>query len=294
MELKFYRRAIKGFASGISGGSARACVFRDLAITGCSTYGIYAGSSAVLESCRAHDNAGTAAIFADAGSSLVDCTASFNGNGPDSIGIQTARGCTMTRCTAFANGGRGILGGEGSVIKDCVAYSNTGIGINGQNGCSIIGCSAQHNSSTGITTGDHSTVSNCNISNNDVGGLFVFNESIITGCATSSNKGDGIRCNSYNTFERNSVMLNGDAGAGDGIHPVGFGNRIDSNQVRYNVGAGIRLPNNTQNVVIRNTLGSNGGGNYLVGTGNGVGPIISIGAGNLGNATNSPFANIQD
>ena len=52
-------------------------------------------------------------------------------------------------------------------------------------------------------------------------------------------------------------------------------------------GAGIRLPNNAQNVVIRNTLGNNSGGNYLVGTGNGVGPIISIAAGNVGNHAQS-------
>lgn len=285
---------VKGFISGIIGGTASACTFRDLAVTGCTSYGIFAGPAAVLESCRADNNSGTTAIFADIGSSLMNCTASNNVGGPNYSGIRTSRGGTINHCTATANSGVGILGGEGSVLRDSVAYSNGGIGIAGKVGCSILGCSAQHNSSTGITTEDHSMVSNCNISSNDVGGLFVFNESLITGCTISSNKGDGIRCNGYNTFEHNVVLLNGDAGAGDGIHSVGFGNRIDSNQVRYSTGAGIRLPNNAQNVVIRNTLGNNSGGNYLVGTGNGVGPIISIAAGNVGNATNSPFANIQD
>jgi parallel beta-helix repeat protein len=286
--------SIKGFASGIFGRTAKACAFRDLAVTACTSYGILTGPSAVLESCRAHDNAGYAAIFADVGSSLVNCTASNNGNTPDSIGIQTARGCTTTHSTAFANSGVGILGGEGSVVKDCVAYSNGGVGIQGQNGCTIAGSSAQYNSATGITTGDHSTVSNCNVSNNNVGGIFVFDASIIAGCTISANHGDGIRCNSANTIEHNAININGVTGTGDGIHSVGFGNRIDSNDVRFNAAAGIRLPNNAHNVVIRNTLGSNTGGNYLVGTGNGVGPIISADAGNVGNATNSPFANIQE
>jgi parallel beta-helix repeat protein len=263
-------------------------------VTGCTSYGISAGSGSVLESCRAHDNSGTAAIFADTGSSLANCIASNNTGGPNYIGIRTTRGGTMSRCTASANTGVGIVAGEGSVLKDSVAYSNGGIGIVGQNGCSIVGCSAQYNSSTGITALDHSTVSGCNISNNDVGGLFVYDESMITGCEISSNKGDGIRCNGYNMFEHNSITLNGAGGTGDGIHSVGFGNRIDSNQIRFNTGAGIRLPTNGQNVVIRNTLGSNEAGNYLIATGNGVGPIISVAAGNLGNATNSPFANIQD
>jgi Right handed beta helix region len=285
---------IKGFTYGINGGTAKTCAFRDLTVTGCISYGIYAGPASILESCRAHDNSGLSAIFADLGSSLTNCTASNNTGGPNYYGIRMMRGGTANHCTASSNSGVGFWVGEGSLLRDSVAYLNGGIGIQGKLSCSIIGCSAQHNSSTGITTEDHSTVSNCSISSNDVGGLFVFNDSIIIGCVINGNKGDGIRCNGYNVFEHNSIMLNGDAGAGDGIHSVGFSNRIDSNQIRFSTGAGIRLPNNAQNVVTRNTLGANNGGNYLVGTGNGVGPIISITAGNLGNATNSPFANIQD
>ena len=285
---------IKGFLSGILG-NAKACAFRDLAVTGCTSYGIFAGEAAVLESCRAHDNAGTAAIFAGIGSSLTNCIASNNASGPNCVGIRTGVACTITHCTASANSGIGIRGGEGSIIKDCVAYSNSGDGITGGNGCTITSSSSQYNLSTGITTLDHSTVSNCNLSNNTIAGLYIFNESIIADCTISRNKGDGIRCNSNNTIEHNAVNANGMTGAGDGISPVGYGNRIDSNNVRYNEAAGIHLSqNNAHNVVIRNTLGANTGGNYLVGTGNGVGPIISITAGNLGNAANSPFANIQD
>src|SRR2546423_3131377 len=83
---------LKGFAYGINGSSAKACVFRDLAVTGCTSYGIFAGSGSVLESCRAHDNSGTAAIFADTGSSLANCIASNNTGVPNSIGILTTRG----------------------------------------------------------------------------------------------------------------------------------------------------------------------------------------------------------
>lgn len=57
--------SIKGFSYGVrsilsNGISARGCVFRDLGVSSCTAYGIYAGSGAVLESCRAHDNTGTA------------------------------------------------------------------------------------------------------------------------------------------------------------------------------------------------------------------------------------------
>jgi len=285
---------VKGFLFGIHGNIAKACAFRDLAVTGCTSYGIFAGPGAVLDSCRAHDNAGTAAISAEIGSSLINCTASNNANGPNCIGIRTGRSCTVTHCTASTNSGSGILGGEGSVIKDCAAYSNAKDGIVGSNGSAIASSSAQYNLSTGITIGAHCMVSNCTVSNNSIGGIYAFYESIIAGCTISTNQGDGIRCNSNNTIEHNAINVNGITGTGDGIHSVGYGNRIDSNNIRFNAAAGIRLPNNGHNVVIRNTLGGNSGGNYLVGTGNGVGPIISADAGNLGNATNSPFANIQD
>src|SRR4051794_3515763 len=36
---------VKGFVSGIAGGTARACAFRDVAVTGCTSYGIFAGPS---------------------------------------------------------------------------------------------------------------------------------------------------------------------------------------------------------------------------------------------------------
>src|SRR6266513_1403030 len=150
---------VKGFLSGILG-NAKACAFRDLAVTGCTSYGIFAGEAAVLESCRAHDNAGTAAIFAGTGSSLTNCIASNNANGPNCIGIRTGPSCTVTHCTASTNSGSGILGGEGSVIKDCVAYSNAKDGIVGSNGSAIASSSSQYNLSTGITIGAHCIVSN--------------------------------------------------------------------------------------------------------------------------------------
>src|SRR5213079_2045574 len=42
---------IKGLAYGVAGGS-RACAFRDLSVSGCTSTGISAGPGAVLESCR--------------------------------------------------------------------------------------------------------------------------------------------------------------------------------------------------------------------------------------------------
>src|SRR4051794_34198710 len=68
---------IRGFVAGIFG-SAPGCAFRDLALTFCTNYGIRTGQGAILESCRASQNTGTAGIAAGWGATLSNCTATGN------------------------------------------------------------------------------------------------------------------------------------------------------------------------------------------------------------------------
>ena len=68
--------SLKGFLYGIrsvlAGTYAKGCAFRDLAVSGCTSYGILAGDGAVLEACRAHGNSGFAGIYAHTGTT-TDC-----------------------------------------------------------------------------------------------------------------------------------------------------------------------------------------------------------------------------
>ncbi len=158
--------SLQGFGNGIQSNSIlgdypRACAFRDLSVSGCTSTGIRAGGGAVLESCRAHDNSGqfgiatsfgsslsnctayenTASygIFAGAGSSLINCSAAMNtGSAENSAGILTGLGCTITHCTASFNSstatpstastGMGFSVGSGSTIYGCTADRNEGDG----------------------------------------------------------------------------------------------------------------------------------------------------------------------
>src|SRR5947209_5448985 len=174
---------VQGFLFGINGNTASACAFRDLAVTGCTSYGILTGPGAVLESCRAHDNSGNAGIAAGQGSTLSNCTANSN---TAAAGISAGAGCALTNCSASSNmatyginasngssltncsasfntgtgsGSGGINAGSGSTLTYCTAYSNgttagspnssTGIGFNLSTGCTIQNCTAQSNRGDG-------------------------------------------------------------------------------------------------------------------------------------------------
>ena len=91
---------VKGFLFGIHGNIAKACAFRDLAVTGCTSYGILTGPGAILESCRAHDNSGNAGIAAGQGSTLSNCAASSN---TAAVGISTGPGCALTNSNLGAS-----------------------------------------------------------------------------------------------------------------------------------------------------------------------------------------------
>ena len=104
--------SIKGFGIGvnsiISVSEPRGCAFRDLAVGECASSGIVTAASAVLESCRVHDN-----------------------NGP---GIIARGGSSLTNCVAANNAGNGIEAGDGSSLTNCVATGNTGATITGSYG----------------------------------------------------------------------------------------------------------------------------------------------------------------
>src|SRR4051812_32447786 len=116
---------IKGFLLGIFD-NAKTCAFRDLAVTGCTSHGILAGDGAVLESCRARNNGGAAAIGTGSGATLINCQASEN---TAAFGIRTNSSCVLTNCSAYSNTGNyGISVFSGSSLTNCSASFNTGTG----------------------------------------------------------------------------------------------------------------------------------------------------------------------
>ena len=240
--------SIKGFAYGVRslgfgspGGSARACTFRGLSVSNCTTVGIFTGVGAVLESCRVHDNSGMFGIFADAGSALTDCTAAFNTVGR---GIFANIGSSLTNCSAFGNtsadaDSAGIATGTGSTISHCTAHSNVS--------------TATSTPSTGM-------------------GFSVGHGSNIHGCTAANNEGDGIRLLAQTIARDNSCYRNGNGGDGAGIHSIDSDNRIESNNVTGN-DRGIDV-DVAGNLIIKNSASGNTTANYDIVANNVFGAVV--------------------
>src|SRR5205085_1489845 len=218
--------SITGFAYGVNslgtgGGSptyARGCAFRDLSVSGCSAYGLLAGNLALIESCRAHDNAGTAAIYTANGAVMINCTVDHN---TASYGIRAGTGSSLTNCIARENTGfTAISTTQGSSLSNCSAYSNfANFGIDAQAGSSLTNCTAAFNdgggatTSAGISAGNQSTVRGCTSSYNTTAisatpttgmGFDIATGSTIEHCTAASNRGDNINVTSNCVVRENN------------------------------------------------------------------------------------------
>ena len=243
--------SLKGFAGGINcldaENGARGCKFRDLSVSGCTSRGIFAGPSAMLESCRAHDNTGTYGIVSGMGSTLTNCMASTN---TLTWALSAGVGSNLVNCSAFFNNCTiGIFADSGSSLTHCTAFLNIG----------------PTPTSSGIATASNSTITACtasaNISNAatrtpttgigfDVGG-----GSTIQECTASANRGDGIRLGSSCLARGNNSSSNGSSGDGAGIHVRNSENRIEGNNVARN-NRGIDV-DSAGNVIVQNTARGN-------------------------------------
>jgi hypothetical protein len=284
--------SLKGFNSGIRSllatEYARGCGFRDLSVSGCSGFGISAGSGAVLESCRAHDNSAFFAIYADKGSLLTNCSARGN---TGSYGIYAGEGSSLANCSASNNASTyGIFADHGSSLTNCSASRNTGTyGILTGNGSSLANCSAHFNTGTvaesaGISTGAGATVTGCTAYDNDTAavstpttgmGFKVGVFSTIQHCTASNNKGDGINVISQ-CLVRDNHCVGDVGGSGGGIHTTGTENRIEGNNVAF-ANVGIQVDTNN-NLIIKNSV-TDTFPSYQIAAGNRYGPIIDIAAG---------------
>lgn len=235
--------SIKGFVDGIIG-SAAGGAFRDLAVTGCTNFGILTAFGAVVDSCRAHDNSGVAGIYAGGGSTVSNCTAS---NNSASSGIATSSGCALINCAAFLNSGiYGINAGTGSSLTNCSASLNTSTlstsgGINAGSGSTLAHCSSYNNGSTSPTPSATTGI-----------GFNLGTGCRIQSCTAELNRGDGIRVTSECVVLDNHCGYNGNGG---GVHLTASNNRIEGNNVISNF-RGI-LADGAGNLIIKNSASDN-------------------------------------
>jgi len=253
--------SIRGFAYGVeslaaagSGNLVRGSAFRNLAVSGCTSAGIMAGDSAVLESCRVIDTdtggAGSG-IVSGAQSTLVNCMVTFI-TGVD--GISVGRGSSLSHCTASkVTGTHAIMAGDGSSLSNCSAYDNAATGIYANHGCVLHNCSSHNNTGDfGIFAGIGSSLTNCSAYLNTVGfGISANFGSTLTHCSAVSNTstaaGSGgiltggactvTHCSSYSN---NSTAGTSTASTGQGFN-LDSGSTIQNCTAYSNQGDGIRV-----------------------------------------------------
>ncbi len=253
----------------------------DSAITDCAanfnkSYGILAGGNSTVSHCSAGQNF-SAGISVGSGSTVTGCSASGNGQSPGTtFAIFAQNGCTVSDCNASYNTVQyGLVANPGSTVTHCTATGNTSAqtissGILAA-GCTVIACTASSNANTNATA-SHTTGM----------GIYVNgSNTTIKDSTCDNNKGDGINVITDCVVTENHCNSNG----ADGIFSSGGGVcRIDGNHANFNSGIGIH---SSFDWVIRNTSGSNGGGNYVPTSGPDIAPIQTAST-----ATN-PYANLQ-
>jgi parallel beta-helix repeat protein len=251
---------ISGFFQGIFS-NAQACAFRDLAVSGCTNYGIRAGYGTILESCRAFQNSGTAGIETGWGSTLSNCAATRNAA---TYGINAASASALTNCAASLNSGAfGINAASGSSLTNCSASFNTGIpaisgGINADYGSTLTHCTAYWNDS------------NLNQTPTTGMGIYVNVGCTIQNSTVQFNDGDGISVHSECLVRENNCVFNF-----AGIRSTDRNNRIEGNNVTGNT-RGISVEG-MGSLIIKNSADNNLT-NYSIAANNRYGPIVDISA----------------
>ena len=256
--------SVKAFAYGLRADigltEAHGGLYRDLTASDCTTVGLYAGLSSVVESCRANDNSGIG-ILADENSILSKCSASNNSNN----GIQTTFGCVLTSCSARANTGHGMSIASSSSVTNCVAYQNSGDGFLTNLMVVFIGCTSQGNSKHGFEVGNDCTVSKC---------------------VAAENGFDGIRVASQCLVIDNNCTANGQAGQFAGIFLNGGSDRVEGNYTAQQAAGISAVTNSTGHFVVRNYSTFNAANYSLPASNVFVGTIVGTNAA-MNSATNS-------
>lgn len=134
-----------------------------------ASWGLRAGSAAVVRGCSAIENIG-AGIIAGSASQVSDCLSDRNGlEGFALAGQVTARQCSATR-----NGRAGfLLDGGLCALADCSASGNGADGFQGQETASLRGCNASGNGGSGFAVATGSSVRECVACSNRGAGVAV-------------------------------------------------------------------------------------------------------------------------
>ncbi|HEY6168937.1 MAG TPA: right-handed parallel beta-helix repeat-containing protein [Verrucomicrobiae bacterium] len=200
------------------------------------------------------------------------------------VGILSGTNGVVENCVVSGSTGTGFSIGAGGLARHCFAFTNGTFGFTVNVG-TVLACTARLNGSNGID-GAGMLVADCNVFNNGGQGINDSGTSIIRGCRVEDNALDGIRVGVGTLVAGNNCNGTTNGSGRALIRATGSRNRIEDNHVTQGdngivVGA-------TNNLIIRNSAFRNTV-NYVITTGNMVGPTNSVG----GVVTNHPWANFS-
>ena len=293
-----------GNGGGVSVGD-RCVIARCIASQNATGDGFSGGNNCVVIDCTSNDNLGTGSALSlsgngfrfGAGGSFQHCSAANN-----NAGFEVGSDSSFENCTATGNV-FGISTQARSTLLNCVANDSAngggvaGSGISTGVSCSLTNCAASANGLHGISVDHASTVVNCSAKDNGGNGITTGDGCTVSGCSARNNHLNGIEIKSSCLAEGNTLQANASSSSANGNHYYGLvatggGNRIEANHSSHHIGTGsggIAAPAvNGNNLVIRNSAYANTGGNYIIASGNIVGP--SVNAATIG-SNNNPHAN---
>ena len=292
--------AVQGVASTLVGiylpNAVTNIIVRNGIVSGWGAAGLFTASASifnmVVERINASGN-GTIGIRIFGAGVVRDCTSHGNGT----VGI-FAGGGLVTGCTAQNNVSDGIYAqSSGIIINSCTSQGNLGSGIYAIGSATVINCLVQNNSTHGIFLIGGGTVSGCTAQNCGGTGIYV-RPGIVSDCFTQGNTNSGI----YVDGPGSAVIGNTCTGNNPGNLTTAAGifindarNRIEDNHVSANGYAGIQVRSfsgYTNNLIIKNSVESSVGANFITPNAQIVGPLITNTVSGI--ITNSnPWANFS-
>lgn len=269
-------------------------------------------TGSLFEKLRLVANSGTAALNAGTASTIKECVATAN-TSSFGTGFRTGNSCTVLDCSAFGNGGYGFILTSFCTIANSTSSENSADGVDVQNYCSVMHCNITDNSQVGLSAGRYCTITQCTLGANATNGIATGDGCTVESCTAGFN-GIGIAVGSGGTVRSctakdnqysgisvfnnchvvgNTCDTDNTKGASShaGIVVIGNGCRVEDNSLSGNGNAGLLVTSSyIGNIVIGNTFA---GAEYIIPSGNTVGPLIESASGSTLSATASPLANIH-
>ncbi|MBC8010581.1 MAG: right-handed parallel beta-helix repeat-containing protein [Burkholderiales bacterium] len=245
--------------------------------------GILTGLRGIVRNCQVNGAANSGIRVGDQ-SVLSHCTVNAAGAGtPISTdgGFSLGAGSVAEKCVASQGGVAGFVGGSAVRLSDCVASGNSGLGFSVGTRSVLSGCIATLNGAGGIySTGSGALIEHCLAAGNTGGAGIRVDNGTVSECEVRENQGGaGIRASTGSTVINNTSNSNGSAAIPqNGFLIEGGRGRVEGNHTYNNTGYGFEVTNTSSTnsvLVISNSAGSNDLGEFFIGAGNAVGPIVS-------------------